>query len=196
MKNKKHWYKKLIQKVILTALACLTILSIIGYIIDIRQRSSFINKTNSLISEGDISINKSATVICRQEISINAPTSKVWDKLTSIKEWNTWQSAISSTKIDTIPQKGVPFTWVSGGIIFHSTIHTNNEFQSFGWTGTTLGAQAIHNWYFIEEGFKTKVIVEESLEGLLVNILPTLFQENLNSGMEVNLKELKTICEQ
>jgi len=195
MKNKKHRYKRLILKVFAGVLSGLIILAVAGCIIDYKQRADFVENTNAEMLSHDLPINKSAPVIARKEMLINAPVEQVWHKLTSIKDWTKWQSSISYTQIDSLPNKGVPFTWTSDGISFHSVIHTNNKFQGFGWTGTTWGAQAIHNWYFITEGDKTKVIVEESLQGLLVDILTDYFQNNLNTGMQISLNELKISCE-
>lgn len=196
MKNKKHRYKRLILKVSAGLLSGLIILAFVGYVIDYKQRADFVEKTNAEMLSYDLSINKSALVIARKEVLINAPIEQVWNKLTSIKDWSKWQSSISSTLIDSLPNKGIPFTWISDGISFQSIIHTNNKLESFGWTGTTWGVQAIHNWYFIGEGNKTKVTVEESLQGLLVDILTDYFQNNLNTGMQISLNELKTSCEQ
>lgn len=195
MKNKKHYYRKLVIKIFGGLLSSLIIIGLIGYAINRKQRTNFLERTNTEMLEHDLSINKLAPVTARQEIVINAPIKQVWNKLTSIKDWPKWQLSINSTKINSFPYKGVSFTWISNGITFHSIIHTNHELESFGWIGTTWGAQAIHNWYFIEKGNRTIVIVEESLQGLLVNIFSHYFENNVNKGMNVSLKELKISCE-
>ena len=98
-------------------------------------------------------------------------------------------------EIESAPQKNIPFTWVGAGIKYNSVIHMHDEQKNFGWIGTTLGAQAIHNWFLTEQGVTTKVVVEESLEGLLVGIFKSSFRKTLLKGMVESLKELKVACE-
>lgn len=196
MENKKYRFKRLILKASAGLLSGLIILSIATCVIDYKQRADFVKKTTNEMCSHDLDINKSAPVIARHEILIDAPIERVWNTLTSINDWRKWQSSISFVQIDSYPEKGVSFNWVSDGITFHSTIHTNRYLKTFGWTGTTWGAQAIHNWHFIQEGEKTKVTVVESLQGILVQILTGYFQDNLNTGMQTNLRELKRSCEQ
>lgn len=195
MENKEYRFGRLILKASLGLLSGLIIFAIAGYTIDYKQRTDFVKTTNTEMSRGDLHINESAPVTARQEIVIDAPVEKVWNKLTSINEWMQWQSSISAAHIEAAPRKGISFNWTSGGIPFHSTIHTHKKHESFGWTGTTWGAQAIHNWYFTPLGDKTKVTVEESLQGLLVNLFSGYFQDNLNTGMLTSLEELQRSCE-
>lgn len=195
MKNKKHRYRKLIFKVFVCLVVVLVILALIGFIIDCKQRSEFIEKSILEMTFNDLSINKSALVVSRHEMLIEAPIEKVWERLTSINNWIDWQSSVSYTQIDSPPEKNVSFVWVSDGISFYSTIHTNKKFESFGWIGTTWGAQAIHNWHFTKEEDKTKVIVEESLQGLFIYIFTDYFQSNLDIGVKNNLEELRKSCE-
>lgn len=195
MENKKYRFKRFILKVFVGLLSGLIILALAGYI-DCKQRIDFVKRTNAEIFSHDIDINKAAPVIARQEILINASIQEIWSKLTSINDWPIWQSSISSAQIDSPPEKGISFSWTADNIPFHSTIHTNKKYESFGWTGTTWGAQAIHNWYFTQDEDATKVMVEESLQGFLVTIFATYFQDNLNTGMKTSLEELKRSCEQ
>lgn len=196
MKNKNKRFKGLILKAAAGILSGLIIIAVTGYAIDSKQRADFVRKTNAGMLSHDLDINLSAPTVAKREIVINAPIEQVWSKLTSINEWTKWQSSITSAEIDSAPEKGASFRWTSGGIPFHSTIHTSKRLESFGWTGTTLGAQAIHNWHFTREGDKTKVSVEESLQGLLVRLFAGYFQDNLNTGMQTSLEELRRSCEE
>lgn len=67
--------------------------------------------------------------------------------------------------------------------------------SKFGWTGTTLGAYAIHNWFFESNGNKTIVRVEESLQGVFPRLFKNYFQKNLDSGILKNMNELKAASE-
>ena len=179
----------------LIAVSLLLIVAVAVYLIDMRQRSAFVNESECKMKRQDLAVNNLSPAITKKEIIIDAPVEDVWNKVTSISEWVAWQSAISKVEIRSAPVKNTTFTWSSNGIDFESTIHTNNLYVSFGWIGTTFGVQAIHNWYFIADKSKTKVIVEESLQGLLVCLMPSYFQNKLAEGMDTNLRELKIACE-
>lgn len=196
MKKKEYRYRRLIINIFIGFSFGLVVPVFIGYVIDYKQRSHFVEKAILEMSFHDLDINRSASVIARHSILIDAHVEEVWDKLTLIEDWGEWQSSISSVQMDTSAHKNKLFMWTSDGIPFHSIIHTDKRYQSFGWIGTTWGAQAIHNWYFTKEGDRTKVIVEESLQGLLVSIFSDYFQSNLNASMQTNLLELKRSCEQ
>lgn len=141
------------------------------------------------------SINNHAPVKCRKEITINADREKVWAVLTHIDHWADWQTDINKAKLngDLIP--GATFNWKTGGAKIHSTLHTVEPFKDFGWTGKTFGMFAIHNWTISETNGKTKVTVNESMEGFLANFFKRSFNKNLEKGMQNWLDLLKQACE-
>lgn len=143
----------------------------------------------------NIPINENAPVKSKNQIEIDAPIDTVWKVLTDISNWTKWQKAVSATEVLAEIKEGTKFNWKAGGISFKSMIHTNNPKSRFGWTGTTFGASAIHNWTFEEKDNKTIVKVEESLQGVLPRLFRGYFQKNLDSGVVTNLKELKTASE-
>lgn len=144
----------------------------------------------------NIPINENAPVKSRNQIEIKAPIDKVWIIRTDIKNWIKWQKAVTETKVDGKIEEGTNFKWKAGGLSFRSTIHTSKPHTEFGWTGTTIGASAIHNWTFKQtENNTTIVIVEESLEGLLPKLFRKFFQKHLDKGVLTNLMELKEASE-
>jgi hypothetical protein len=58
-----------------------------------------------------------------------------------------------------------------------------------------MGILAIHNWKLTEENRQTKVEVEESMEGFLATLLSTMFNKQLETGMQNWLHMLKAECE-
>lgn len=66
----------------------------------------------------------------------------------------------------------------------------------FGWTGTTIGTSAVHNWTFADRDGSTLVKVEESLEGMLPRLFKRYFQRTLDQGIQTSLEELKQRAEQ
>ncbi|MCB0464081.1 MAG: SRPBCC family protein [Aequorivita sp.] len=142
-----------------------------------------------------IPINEEAPVKSHSAIVINAPTEKVWQILTKINDWPTWQSEVTESNLKEELKEGVEFRWKAGGLSFTSQIHTVEPNIKFGWTGKTFGASAIHNWFFKDEGAKTTVYVDESLQGMLPKIFKRYFQKNLDNGVQKNLMELKIASE-
>lgn len=140
-------------------------------------------------------INKEAPAVEKQQIYIDAPVEVVWEVLTDINSWPEWQEKVQKAELSGKVEEGAKFNWRSGGINFKSEIHTYNPYTSFGWTGMTMGASAIHNWNFMREKKGTVVSVEESIEGLYPSLLKKKFRNELQSGMETNLQELKAESE-
>jgi len=143
----------------------------------------------------NIKINDKAPVVARQKIIINAPIEIIWKVLTSINDWPKWQSAITQAQLKGSIEEGTEFVWKAGGLNFRSKIHTCQPYQVFGWTGKTIGASAIHNWTFKQQGENTLVFVEESLQGFFPSLMKKKFQKNLEDGMLKNLEELKLASE-
>ena len=141
------------------------------------------------------SINNDAPVKCSKSITINASTVKVWTILTDINNWSTWQTDITKPTLNGELKPGTTFDWNTGGARIHSTLHTVEPFNNFGWSGKTLGMLAIHNWTITETTGQTKISVDESMEGFLANLFKKLFNKNLEKGMQNWLNLLKKECE-
>ncbi|MCX7985831.1 MAG: SRPBCC family protein [Bacteroidales bacterium] len=154
----------------------------------------YIKKTNKE-KIMNIPINKDAPVKSKNQIEIKAPIKTVWKVLTDIKRWPKWQKAVTKTEIIGNIEEGKAFYWKADGLSFRSKIHTIKPYLAFGWTGTTIGASAIHNWTFIEKDNQTIVVVEESLQGIFPQLFKKYFQKNLDNGVLKNLQELKEYCE-
>jgi uncharacterized membrane protein len=144
----------------------------------------------------NIPINEYAPVKSRNQIEIQAPLDTVWNILADIKNWTKWQAAVTETIVEEKIEEGTNFKWKAGGLSFKSKIHTSIPNIAFGWTGTTIGASAIHNWTFMKKDNNiTIVIVEESLHGVFPNLFKKYFQRNLEKGVLTNLMELKAAAE-
>lgn len=140
-------------------------------------------------------INRTAPAMCSKEITINASNKVIWRILTAIDQWTTWNTEVSQVKLNGKLQAGTTFDWKTGGAKIHSTLHTVTPHKHFGWTGKAIGTYAIHNWTLSETNGKTKVLVEESMEGFLVKLFKGMFNKNLETGMEKWLDLLKQECE-
>lgn len=139
----------------------------------------------------NISINKNAPVKSTGKIEIKAPIDKVWQILTSIDNWPTWQSEVTKSNLQENLKEGSIFKRKAGGLPFTSQIYTVEPKIKLGWTGKTISARAIHNWFFAVENNNTIVKVEESLEGVFPKLFKSYFQRKLDMGIRLNLEDLK-----
>jgi uncharacterized protein YndB with AHSA1/START domain len=141
------------------------------------------------------STNNNAPVKCRKTITINASSEKVWEVMTNINNWATWQTDITKPKLNGDLKPETTFDWRTGGAEIHSILHTVEPFKNFGWTGKTFGMFAIHNWTLTETTGQTNVAVDESMEGFFATLLKKSFNKNLEKGMQNWLDLLKQECE-
>jgi Polyketide cyclase / dehydrase and lipid transport len=141
------------------------------------------------------SINHNAPVKCSKSIIINASSVTVWTVMTNINNWSAWQTDITKPTLNGELKTGSTFDWKTGGATIHSTLHTVEPFNNFGWTGKTLGMFAIHNWNISEVSGQTKVSVDESMDGFLAKLFRKTFNNNLQKGMQRWLEFLKKECE-
>jgi hypothetical protein len=142
----------------------------------------------------NIGINENAPVVRKNEILINVSIEKVFSKLTDINNWMNWRHSISKCNLIVPLAENAKFTWSSDGLNYKSIIHTIKK-NAFGWTGTTIGAYAIHNWFFEEINDKTFVKVEESLEGFFIKLMKKSMDKKLEKIILKDLMELKKECE-
>lgn len=161
--------------------------------LELRSFKRYFNQQHGVAMR--IDINKNAPVWSRNQTTINAPVDKVWDVLTAIDQWPSWQKSVTEARLEGDLVEGTTFKWKAGGLSFTSRIHTMKPKTEFGWTGKTFGASAIHNWFFQDQGGTTVVTVEESLQGVFPSLFKRYFQKNLDAGVVTNLSELKAAAE-
>ncbi len=183
------------MKKILYILLAIVVITICFFYYESYSFNQYIDssKQNDIMN---IPINENAPVKSRNQIEIQAPVETVWYTLTDIKNWTKWQKAVTGTTVGEKIEEGTKFKWKAGGLSFKSKIHTSEPNTAFGWTGTTIGASAIHNWTFMKKGNNTTtVLVEESLQGVFPKLFKKYFQNNLDNGVLTNLMELKEASE-
>lgn len=184
------------KKMIFYILLLIVVLTTVFFIYESNKFKNYTSSQNiNAPDEMNIPINKDAPVKSQSEIIIDAPTEKVWQILTNINDWPAWQKEVNESKLKAELAEGVEFKWKAGGLSFTSQIHTIDPKTKFGWTGKTFGASAIHNWFFKDDGDKTIVQVEESLQGVFPRMFKRYFQRNLDNGVNQNLMDLKTASE-
>jgi uncharacterized protein YndB with AHSA1/START domain len=100
-------------------------------------------------------INKNAPVAALGEIEISSDPKAVWDVMTAIDSWPSWNPEIKSAHLNGEFAKGSSFEWESGPGTVGSTIQEVEPLRTLAWTGKTLGIKAIHVWHLEPLGDKT-----------------------------------------
>ena len=140
--------------------------------------------------------NPAAPVQTRQFIHINAPVERVWQVLSGIDQWATWQPDITAPHLNGPLQPGTTFDWKTSGLTIHSTLHTVVPGAAIGWSGPAFGSFAIHNWTLVPQADgSTEVQVAESMEGWLIRLLQPVFQQGLAASIQRWLAWLKQAAE-
>jgi len=136
-----------------------------------------------------MNIDYNAPLHAEKDILISAPVEKVWSDLTQIDQWTTWQPDVTSARLDGTLAKGAMFYWKAKGLNITSMIQTLDPMQSIGWTGKSVGMQAIHIWTFEQREDGTYVKTKESLSGWFPRILklfdPGFLEKSLHRSLQV-----------
>ena len=140
-------------------------------------------------------IDYNAPLHAEKDTLISAPLEKVWLELTNIDQWSKWQPDLTSAKLDGTLATGTMFYWKAKGLDITSTIQIVEPMQSIGWTGKSLGVQAIHIWTFEKHENGTYVKTEESLSGWFPSILKLFDPKFLEKSLQNSLQVLKAHVE-
>ncbi|MEZ4828467.1 MAG: SRPBCC family protein [Bacteroidia bacterium] len=140
-------------------------------------------------------VNQQAPVFQEAQIQIQVSPEKIWSVLTNISNWTNWNPKITHAEMSEKPVVGAKFRWTVNGAKIKSVLHTVDTYKTFGWSGTTFGGSAIHNWYLESKNGGTQVRVEESMEGWLVALFKSKMNKDLKKDMVFWLEQLKHECE-
>jgi uncharacterized protein YndB with AHSA1/START domain len=130
-----------------------------------------------------VDVDRDAPVIVEKSVEIAAPPDAVWEVLVDVDAWPEWNPDVKSASLDGAFANGSRFTWKSGPSTITSTIERADRPEVAGWTGTTLGARAIHVWRLEPTDGGTRVSTRESMSGLV----PRLFSGSMRRKLEASL---------
>jgi hypothetical protein len=140
-------------------------------------------------------INKSAPAVATHELLINAPMQIIWNLVTEIDRWPSWNPAVKSAKLNGSFEVGTTFDWKSGGISIVSTLQKIEPTSKLVWTGKAIGTRAIHVWSLQHTPAGVLVCTSESFEGWLVSLMRKTMQKTLDESLVAWLNELKRRAE-
>ena len=141
-------------------------------------------------------INRKAPVNASAETVIDAPVARVWEVLTAIRDWPSWNPAVSSVSMLGEFEPGTEFHWKVDGVMIISTLQEIEAHKRIVWTGRIPFIRAIHVWTFEEREGRTFVRNEESFQGWLAWLLSRPFTRMLDASLEKGLQSLKRECEE
>ena len=136
-------------------------------------------------------MNKNAPVVCEKSIVLQTSPAKVWEILSDIDQWSRWQKDIPYSRLNGSLEPGSSFDWKSGGFKIRSLLHTAEAGQRLGWSGSSAGIYAIHNWTLSERDGHTLLSVSESMEGFLASVFRNSLNKKLESGLDAWLMYLR-----
>jgi uncharacterized protein YndB with AHSA1/START domain len=134
-------------------------------------------------------IDTNAPLKARKEIVIQASPDEVWSTLTDISKWPGWQPDITSAILEGDLSVGTVFRWKAKGLNITSVIREIETQKRIGWTGDSLGMQAVHLWKLEPLENDTRVITEETLSGWFPRFLkfftPNFLEDSLSGSLNV-----------
>jgi uncharacterized protein YndB with AHSA1/START domain len=142
-----------------------------------------------------MTINEGAPVVVASEIEVAADRELVWDVLTAIDRWPSWNPDVKSVAMSGEVAEGSEFRWKAGPGTIASTIQSLERPQLVAWTGKTFGLNAIHVWRLEPRDGSTLVRTEESLEGLVARLFRDRLRKMLKSSLDAGLRHLKAEAE-
>lgn len=142
-----------------------------------------------------MNIDAKAPLKATKNILIDAPVNHVWTVQSDIDNWLKWQKEVSHAKLQGKLARGTTFTWKAMGMNITSELQEVIENKIIGWSGKSIGMNAIHIWKFEKQGNKTKVITEESLSGWFPIIIKLFKPDFLEQSLLKALQTLKNQAE-
>jgi len=93
-----------------------------------------------------------APVVGESETEIDASPEVVWNVLTGIERWPTWNPDVKSVSMQGSVAEGSTFRWKAGPGTIKSTIQHVEPPKLISWTGTTFGIKAFHVYVLEQRG--------------------------------------------
>lgn len=136
-------------------------------------------------------VDRSAPAVASGSIEIEVAPEVVWDVLTNIEAWPSWNPGVRTAALDGELTRGATFRWEAGPGTITSTIQELDPPNRITWRGSTVGIKAIHVYRLEASASGTSVVSEESWAGLPVRLLRGIFRKQLQKNTDAGLRHLK-----
>jgi uncharacterized membrane protein len=164
-----------------------------------------------------LTIDHTAGIVSAHELQVDAPVDRVWDVLTDVADWASWQRAVETIERldDSSPlEPGSAFRWTTSvpasalapadTLVITSTVKAVEEDRCVLWEGPAVGAstqvdRGVHLWSLVEHGGTTTVRTIESWDAYALRALEadakTQATALLGGGLQQWLEDLRTVSE-
>jgi hypothetical protein len=132
-----------------------------------------------------------ASVTGRAQTQINAAPEAVWEVLTRLENWPTWNSDVKWMRFDGPLAPGTEFRWKAGPGTIVSRLDKVEAPRYISWHGRTLTIDAYHEWWLEPRDGGTFVRTEEAFFGTLARLLRRPLQRTLDKSFADALERLK-----
>jgi uncharacterized protein YndB with AHSA1/START domain len=136
-------------------------------------------------------VDESAPVVAAAETEVDTDAETVWDVLTGIEAWPSWNPAVRSASLSGPVAEGSEFRWKAGPGTITSTIRQVERPGLIGWTGKSLGLSVVHVWRLESQSERTLVKTEESFAGLPARLFTGRLHKLLQRELDAGLRHLK-----
>jgi len=140
-------------------------------------------------------INRAAPVVGTSETEVAAAREVVWDVLTGIKHWPSWNPDVRSVSMHGALSAGSEFRWKAGPGTITSTLEHVEPPRRVAWSGKALCLKAMHVYALEARNGMTLVRTEESYDGLVARLFRARLQKTLDGALESGLRHLKAEAE-
>jgi uncharacterized protein YndB with AHSA1/START domain len=141
-----------------------------------------------------------APVVIRDERTVLAPPPAVWQVLTRIEAWPVWHRGIQMAVLRGELEPGTAIHWRGDGMRIVSRIAEVQPDRRVGWTLRTPGGRGYQRWILEPvsgPGLQgTRVLLEESWEGIVVSLLRRTLRKTLARSRTEWLDGLKRKTEE
>jgi uncharacterized protein YndB with AHSA1/START domain len=142
----------------------------------------------------EIGINLTAPVVGTSETEIAASRNVVWDVLTGIAQWPSWNPDVKAVAMQSPLSEGSEFRWKAGPGTITSRLEHVQPPRRVAWSGKSLGLKAMHV-YALEARNGTTLVRTESYDGLVAHVFRARLQKTLDDSLESGLRHLRAEAE-
>jgi hypothetical protein len=140
-------------------------------------------------------VNRAAPVLGTSETHVSAAREVVWDVLTGIAHWPSWNPDVKAVSMQGSVSEGSEFRWKAGPGTITSRLEHVEPPRRVAWSGKTLGLKAMHVYALEARNGTTLVRTEESYDGLVARLFRARLQKTLDDALKSGLRHLKAEAE-
>jgi hypothetical protein len=139
--------------------------------------------------------NRAAPVVGTSETEVAAVREVVWEVLTGIERWPSWNPDVTSVSMHGALSEGSVFRWKSGPGTITSRLEHVEAPRRVVWSGKAFGLRALHVYALEARDGSTLVRTQESYDGLVARLFRVRLQKTLDGALESGLRHLKAEAE-